>query len=91
MEYKSEHLKILKKIQENPDQNQRDMAKNLNLSLGKINYCLNALKKKGLIKVKNFNDKVNKNLIKIEDETNEIRNQWIEPSDLVLGEDEIPW
>ena len=50
MEYKSEHLKILKKIQENPDQNQRDMAKNLNLSLGKINYCLNALKKKGIDK-----------------------------------------
>ena len=60
MDYKSEHLKILKKIQENPDQNQRDLAKNLNLSLGKINYCLKALKKKGLIKVKNFKKNKNK-------------------------------
>ena len=40
MDFKPEHLKILKKIEESPDQNQRDLAKNLNLSLGKINYCL---------------------------------------------------
>ena len=33
----------------------------------------------------------NKNLIKIEDETYENHDQWIEPSDLELGEDEIPW
>tara|TARA_B100001939_G_scaffold320487_1_gene309381 strand:- start:548 stop:2332 length:1785 start_codon:yes stop_codon:yes gene_type:complete len=33
----------------------------------------------------------NKNLIKIEDETFENHDQWIEPSDLGLGEDEIPW
>ena len=32
-----------------------------------------------------------KNLIKIEDETYENHDQWIEPSDLELGEDEIPW
>ena len=33
----------------------RDLSKNLGMSLGKLNYCLNALKKKGLIKIKNFN------------------------------------
>ena len=33
----------------------------------------------------------NKNLIKIEDETFENHDQWIEPADLGLGEDEIPW
>ena len=60
MDFKPEHLKILKKIEESPDQNQRDLAKNLNLSLGKINYCLRALKKKGLIKVKNFKKNQNK-------------------------------
>ena len=30
------------------------MASDLGLSLGKINYCLKELKKKGLIKINNF-------------------------------------
>ena len=30
------------------------MAKRLNLSLGKVNYCIKALKQKGYIKIKNF-------------------------------------
>lgn len=60
MKFKSEHLKILKKIEENPVQNQRILAKNLNISLGKINYCLRELKTKGLVKVKNFKNSENK-------------------------------
>ena len=36
------------------------MAKDLNLSLGKVNYCLKALKEKGLIKIKNFQKNPNK-------------------------------
>lgn len=30
------------------------------MSLGKLNYCLNSLKKKGLIKIKNFKNNPNK-------------------------------
>ena len=36
------------------------MASELGFSLGKLNYCLRALKNKGLIKIKNFNKNKNK-------------------------------
>ena len=36
---------------------QRKMAVNLGFSLGKLNYCLNELKKKGLLKINNFSQK----------------------------------
>ena len=45
---------ILRKIANKPNSTQRDMAKCLDISLGKLNYCLKALKKKGLIKINNF-------------------------------------
>ena len=38
----------------------RDIAKELDLSLGKLNYCIKALKKKGLIKIENFKKNPNK-------------------------------
>jgi|TARA_A100001011_G_scaffold388418_1_gene467992 EPS-associated MarR family transcriptional regulator len=47
-------LDILRKINNNPKHTQRTLSKELGYSLGKINYCLSALKVKGLIKVKNF-------------------------------------
>ena len=50
----NDFLNILRNIQNNPNSSQRSLAKNIGLSLGKINYCLNALKQKGLIKAKNF-------------------------------------
>lgn len=46
--------KILKKLEQNPTMTQRELAKELGLSLGKANYCLKALVQKGLIKVGNF-------------------------------------
>ncbi len=52
---------VLKILQKKPNTNQRDLAKVLNLSLGKIHYILKELKKKGIIKVQNF--KKNKNKI----------------------------
>ncbi len=55
-----DHLNILRKIQNNPEVSQRELAKQLNLSLGKINYCLVALKNKGLIKINNFKKNKNK-------------------------------
>lgn len=47
-------LNILRKLGKNPNQSQRKLSKELKLSLGKISYCLDELRKKGLIKIKNF-------------------------------------
>ena len=44
----------------NPDISQRDMAKALGISFGGVNYCLNALMAKGLVKVQNFSQSQNK-------------------------------
>lgn len=46
--------KLLKTIEENPAQSQRELSKSLGISLGKLNYCLKALKEKGLVKARNF-------------------------------------
>ena len=50
----NDFLKVLRNIDNNPSKSQRELAKNLGFSLGKFNYILNALKKKGLIKFANF-------------------------------------
>ena len=42
------------KIQNKPKSTQRELAEELGFSLGKLNYCLKALKNKGLIKMQNF-------------------------------------
>ena len=47
-------LNILRSIAKHPEQSQRILAKNIGLSLGKLNYCLKALRHKGWIKIKNF-------------------------------------
>ena len=49
-----EHFQILRKIDKKPNSTQRELAQDLGISLGKLNYCITALKKKGLIKIKNF-------------------------------------
>tara|TARA_B100000768_G_C11046344_1_gene276447 strand:+ start:296 stop:616 length:321 start_codon:yes stop_codon:yes gene_type:complete len=49
-----DQFNVLRKISSDPKITQRKLAEELTLSLGKINYCLKALKKKGLIKIKNF-------------------------------------
>ena len=57
-----DHLNLLRKIKNKPDSSQRDLAKELGFSLGKLNYCLQSLKTKGLIKIGNFKknpDKIN--------------------------------
>ena len=58
--HKSENLEILRKIENSKNQSQRNLAKELGFSLGKLNYCLNALKEKGFIKIKNFSKNKNK-------------------------------
>ena len=49
-----DNLNILLKISKDPSSSQRKLANDLGLSLGKLNYCLKALKEKGLIKIENF-------------------------------------
>ena len=53
-------LNILRKIYSKNELSQRKLAKDLNFSLGKLNYCLKSLKKKGLIKIQNFRNNENK-------------------------------
>ena len=47
-------LNVLSVVDKHNNQKQRYLAKSLGFSLGKFNYCLKELKKKGLIKIKNF-------------------------------------
>ena len=54
MKEKEDHFDVLRKIQQNPESTQRELAEELGFSLGKLNYCLKALKSKGLIKIENF-------------------------------------
>jgi EPS-associated MarR family transcriptional regulator len=48
------HLKVLRLLQANPTMNQRELAVALGVSLGKANFCLQALVEKGLLKMQNF-------------------------------------
>jgi len=50
----NQEFEILRKIAKNPNSSQRELSKELGYSLGKLNYCLKELKKKGLIKFKKF-------------------------------------
>jgi EPS-associated MarR family transcriptional regulator len=52
--------KILKELQQDPDISQRELAKRLEISLGKANFCLKALIVKGLVKADNFKNNTNK-------------------------------
>lgn len=55
-----DQFNVLRKIKSKPNSSQRELASELGFSLGKLNYCLKALKKKGLIKIKNFQNNSNK-------------------------------
>ena len=52
-----DNFEVLRKIHKNPESSQREMAQTLGYSLGKLNYCLKELKKKGYVKIKNFKKK----------------------------------
>ena len=60
MNENQDHLYLLRKINDMPEASQRKMAEELNFSLGKLNYCINSLKNKGLIKMRNFKKNPNK-------------------------------
>ena len=59
-EKNQDYLNILRKINQENEISQRGLAKELGFSLGKLNYCLKALKGKGYIKIKNFQQNPNK-------------------------------
>jgi EPS-associated MarR family transcriptional regulator len=60
MDEKQDHFDLLRKIKERPASTQRELASELGFSLGKLNYCLKSLKKKGHIKLRNFQNNKNK-------------------------------
>ena len=60
MEDNQDYLNLLRKIQKKTMTTQRELADELGFSLGKLNYCLKALKLKGLIKINNFKRNPNK-------------------------------
>ena len=60
MKDNQDYLNLLRKIKSKPESSQRELAEELGFSLGKLNYCLNALKNKGLIKINNFKKNPNK-------------------------------
>ena len=60
MKNDQDHFEVLRRVQKIPTQSQRKLAEELGFSLGKLNYCLKALQKKGLVKLQNFQKKTNK-------------------------------
>ena len=60
MKDNQDHFEILRKINKKQRSSQRELAQELGFSLGKLNYCLKELQKKGLIKIKNFKKNPNK-------------------------------
>ena len=54
------HLRVLRLLETNPHMNQRELARALDVSLGKVNYCLKALIDRGLVKAQNFRSSDNK-------------------------------
>lgn len=47
-------LSVIRILEENPDITQRELAKRLGISLGRINYCLKALVEVGYVKTARF-------------------------------------
>ena len=60
MKNEQDQFEVLRKIKKTPESSQRELAEKLGFSLGKLNYCLKALQKKGLVKLQNFQKKTNK-------------------------------
>tara|TARA_B100001057_G_scaffold182403_1_gene183120 strand:+ start:344 stop:649 length:306 start_codon:yes stop_codon:yes gene_type:complete len=60
MKHNQDQFNVLRKVQKRPDASQRELAQELGFSLGKLNYCLKALQKKGLVKIRNFQNQKNK-------------------------------
>ena len=60
MKNEQDQFEVLRKIEKVKKSSQRELAEELGFSLGKLNYCLKSLQKKGLVKLKNFRKQPNK-------------------------------
>ena len=60
MENNQDQFNLLRKVQKKPSSTQRELAKDLGFSLGKLNYLLKELQFKGLLKINNFKKNPNK-------------------------------
>ena len=60
MNTKDIHLDLLRKLESNPEYTQRELSREMDVSLGKVNYCLKKLTEKGLVKLTNFSASSNK-------------------------------
>jgi len=56
------NLKILRILESNPQMKQRELSITLGVSLGKVNFCLRALKEKGFLKWQNFSKNSDKSI-----------------------------
>lgn len=54
------YFRVMRLLEANPDLTQRELAKELGVSVGGLNYCLKALIQKGWVKVNNFSQSKNK-------------------------------
>jgi EPS-associated MarR family transcriptional regulator len=53
-------FRVLRLLESNPHLTQRELSKSLGVSLGGVNYCINALVAKGSVKIQNFKNNKNK-------------------------------
>ena len=60
MNNKDIHLDLLRKLELNPKYTQRELSKEMGISLGKVNYCIKKLVEKGWVKLTNFSHNPNK-------------------------------
>ena len=54
------HLDLLRKLESNPHCTQRELSREMGVSLGKVNYCMKKLTEKGWVKLTNFTHNPNK-------------------------------
>lgn len=54
------HFRVLRVLEQRPEISQRELAQDVGIALGKVNYVLNALTDKGLVKMRNFRNSDNK-------------------------------
>ena len=60
MNNKDIHFDLLRKLESSPHFTQRELSREMGVSLGKVNYCMKKLTEKGLIKLTNFTHNPNK-------------------------------
>ena len=54
------HFDLLRRLEKNPQYTQRELSREMGVSLGKVNYCIRKLIQKGWVKANNFRNNPNK-------------------------------